>query len=158
MRPCCGAEPCGLLPCCTQVSLDGGPFSPDSSVPYDSQQGWQAERQGLLAAAAGLGGTSSDPGVLLLYGAGGEASGDAAAAAAAGDLSESLQRLWLLVEATAQLQGSKDLLAGGYDGGASVGGCGGIDTLNAALLALFKVWCTCPTAVPHTGSWWPLFW
>ena len=119
--------------------LDGGPFSPNTSLPYDPQQGWAAERAALLAAAAGLGGTPSDPGALLLYGAGSDASADAAAAAA-GDLSDSLQRLWLLVEATAELQGSKELLSGSYRGlGLSTIGRGNIDRLNASLLALFKV-------------------
>jgi hypothetical protein len=116
-----------------QVCLDGGPFSPDTSAPYDPQHGWEAERQALTAAASGLGSAAIGPGAQALLGASSDAS-----AAAAGDLSDSLQRVWLLVEATAQLQGSRDLLSGAYSS-FSINGRGGVDRLNSALLTLFKV-------------------
>jgi hypothetical protein len=109
-----------------QVCLDGGPFNPDTSAPYDSQHGWEAARQALTAAASGL--ADDAPG------------GDSSAA---GDLSDSLQRLWLLVEATAALQGAGDVLSGACSSGTSTEGRGSIDKLSAALLTLFKVrWCS----------------
>jgi hypothetical protein len=114
--------------------LDGGPFSPNASTPYDPATGWEAERSTLLAAAAGFSTLSADVSTsLLLYGTLDDAT---AAAAAATDLSDSLQRLWVLVQATAELQNSKELLSGGaysFNAGA------GFDRLNAALVSLFKV-------------------
>jgi hypothetical protein len=99
-----------------QVCLDGGPFNPDTSAPYDSQHGWEAARQALTAAASGL--ADDAPG------------GDSSAA---GDLSDSLQRLWLLVEATAALQGAEDVLSGKDKTP------GAVDKLNAAMKTLFVV-------------------
>lgn len=115
------------------MSLDGGPFSPDTSTPYDSQHGWEAERDALTAAAAGFGASSNmgTGGAIIMH-------GSDASAAAAGNLSDSLQRLWLLVEAVSELQGSRDLLSGAYSG-FSIDGHGGIDKLNAALVTMFKV-------------------
>jgi hypothetical protein len=110
-----------------QVCLDGGPFSPDTSAPYDTQHGWEAERQALTAAASGLGSAATGPGAQALLGASSDAS------AAAGDLSDSLQRVWLLVEATAQLQGAEDVLSGNNRAP------GAVDKLNAAMKTLFVV-------------------
>jgi hypothetical protein len=47
-----------------------------------------------------------------------------------------LQRLWVLVESTAELQNSKEMLSGGAY---SIRTGAGFDRLNAALLSLFKV-------------------
>jgi hypothetical protein len=114
--------------------LDGGPFSPNPSAPYDPATGWETERTALLAAAAGFSTLSADVSTsLLLYGTLDDAT---AAAAAAADLSDSLQRLWVLVESTAELQNSKEMLSGGAY---SIRTGAGFDRLNAALLSLFKV-------------------
>lgn len=110
-----------------QVCLYGGSFSPDTAAPYDPQHGWEAAREALTAAASGLAGEPAG----ALLGAGDNAS-------AAGDLSDSLQRLWLLVEATAALQGAGDVLSGARSDSATEGQ-GGNDKLSAALLTLFKV-------------------
>jgi len=124
-----GCALCGHM----QVYLDGGPFSPDTAAAYDPQHGWQHDRRQLLQRASGLcGGSDAAPGVgLMLF-------TDEASAAAAGDLADSLQRVWLLVEATAELQASKELLNGGYSS-FSITSSGSIDRLNAALRTLFKV-------------------
>ena len=108
------------------MCLDGGPFGPNTSLPYDPQQGWAAERTALLATAAGLGGTSEE------------------GSASAGNLSDSLQRLWLLVEGTAQLQGAADVLSG------KIRMAGAVDKLNAAMKTLFVV-STCHLRVQPCG-------
>jgi hypothetical protein len=131
-----------------QVSLDGGPFAPDTSASYNPEHGWEAERQALAAAsglstapsaAAGPPGVSS--GALALFGADEATAGAATAGgSSAGELlSESLQRLWLLVEATSQVQGCRDLLSGAHSGTGGFDAQGRIDRLNAALLTLYKV-------------------
>lgn len=93
--------------------MDGGPFHPSPSAAYDPQHGCEAERTALLAAASGRCVDQQLP--------------------AGADLSESLQRLWLLVAATAELQGAETVLRG------RTRGPGAAQRLNAAMQTLFVV-------------------
>jgi hypothetical protein len=108
-----------------QVSLDGGPFHPCPSAAYDPQHGCEAERTALLAAASG---TCADQHM-----------------SAGADLSVSLQRLWVLVEATAELLGAETVLSG------RTRGPGAAERLNAAMKTLFVV--SEPAAAQCSYTW-----
>jgi len=135
-----GCALCGHM----QVYLDGGPFSPDTAAPYDPQHGWQHDRHQLLQRASGLcGAADAAQGVgLMLF-------TDDASAAAAGDLADSLQRVWLLVEATAELQDSSRWLSGSGHNMPT----GAADKLTAAIKTLYLVrrWKQVAAAVGWAG-------
>lgn len=108
-----------------QVSLGGDPFHAAASADYDPKNGCEAERTVLLAAASG---TCADQ--HMSAGAG---------------LSVSLQRLWLLVQATAELQGAETVLSG------RTRGPGATERLSAAMKTLFVVSHPAAAQCLHTG-------